>query len=65
MKSVDPTKPHRKSGGWGTRRFVALTTVTNTTAFYTPRGSRCSSCNYNFGVGTGANTTFTCYRFLV
>jgi hypothetical protein len=31
MKFVDPTKPYRKSGGWGTRRFVALTTVPNET----------------------------------
>jgi hypothetical protein len=26
MKFVDPTKPYRKSGGWGTRRFVARPT---------------------------------------
>jgi hypothetical protein len=32
----------------------------------TPRHRRrCSSCNYNFGVGAGTNITFTCYRFLV
>ena len=24
MRFVDPTKPYRKSGGWGTRGFVAL-----------------------------------------
>jgi hypothetical protein len=24
MKLVDPTTPYRKSGGWGTRRLVAL-----------------------------------------
>jgi len=30
MTFVGPTRPHRKSGGWGTRRLVALTTVPNT-----------------------------------
>jgi hypothetical protein len=30
MRFVDPTKPYRKSGGWGTRLFVALPAVPNT-----------------------------------
>jgi hypothetical protein len=29
MRFVDPTKPYRKSGGWGTRLFVVLPTVLN------------------------------------
>jgi hypothetical protein len=30
MRFVDPTKPYRKSGGWGTRLFVVLPAVPNT-----------------------------------
>jgi hypothetical protein len=30
MRFVDPTKPYRKSGGWGTRLFVMLPAVPNT-----------------------------------
>jgi hypothetical protein len=29
MRFVHPTKPYRKSGGWGTRLFVVLPTVLN------------------------------------